>query len=81
MAAYGGTPEQIGQVGVEPGDSAAHTRVKGPVEIFTAPQQAIHQLLRPPTIPRVEVGGASIERGVEQHAFPQVSEYIRRGDP
>ncbi len=74
----GAQSEEVDDVGIEPGEPAAHAKGEHGVEPGATPEHPVHELLRPAAIPRVEHADARVERRVEQLAAAQVRAQIRR---
>src|SRR6185503_10711925 len=69
--------QQVGEVGMQPSDSAADARVQCRIEVFTVTQESVDQLLCPSPVPRIERRRAPIEGCIEQHPLPKVCENVR----
>ena len=75
----GAQPDQVGEVAVESGDAAAHAARQGVVDPAATPEHAVHQLLRPPAVARVQLRAAALEGKIQQAPRAQVGTDIGGG--
>ena len=73
-------PQQVGEVGIEADEAAAHAIAEHGVKPAPAAQHPIEEFLRPATVAGVEVRRPAVEGRVEQQAGPKVREHRGGGD-
>jgi hypothetical protein len=73
-------PQQVDEIRIEPYEATAHPVADDGIEPSPVAKRAVHELLRPTAIARVQRCGAPFKGGVEQQAAAKVCQRFGGGE-
>jgi hypothetical protein len=76
----GAKSQEVEQIGIEPHDAAADACVEVRIDTRATAEHSVHELARPTTVARIELGRAAIERRIEQLAASEIRTDLGSGE-